>query len=169
MSNVRFIGCLHLGHEAIAKWRGFETSEEHDEHLIEKWNSVVNKRDLTYVLGDITNETSKHYHLLDRLQGRKIAILGNHDLPKHSRELLKHVDYIGGLMKYKGIFLSHCPVHHTELDYRVRLNIHSHLHEKSILTLNENGEHIKDGRYICVSVEQVNFKPVSLKDLGIER
>lgn len=169
MSNVRMIGCLHLGHLAIAKWRGFETSEEHDEHLIEKWNSVVNKRDLTYILGDITNETSKHYHLLDRLQGRKIAILGNHDLPKHSKELLKHVDYIGGLMKYKGIFLSHCPVHPMELDYRVSRNIHSHLHEKSIMIMNENGDLIKDDRYHCVSVEQVDFKPVSISDLGIKR
>jgi calcineurin-like phosphoesterase family protein len=28
---------------------------------------------------------------------------------------------------------------------------------------------VKDERYICVSVEQVDFKPVSLKDLGIKR
>ena len=107
--------------------------------------------------------------MLDRLQGRKIAILGNHDLPKHSKELLKHVDYIGGLMKYKGIFLSHCPVHPMELDYRVSRNIHSHLHEKSIMIMNENGDLIKDDRYHCVSVEQVDFKPVSLSDLGIKR
>jgi calcineurin-like phosphoesterase family protein len=169
MSSVRMMGCLHLGHEAIAKFRGFNTSEEHDEHLIDSWNSVVNKRDLTFILGDITNETKKHYHLLDRLNGRKIAILGNHDLPKHSKELLNHVERIGGLMKYKGIFLSHCPVHPMELDYRISRNIHSHLHEKSIMIMNENGELVKDDRYHCVSVEQVNFKPVSLADLGIKR
>lgn len=169
MSIVRMIADLHLGHEAIAKWRGFETSNEHDEHLIEKWNSVVKKRDVTYILGDITNEKSKHYHLLDKLYGRKIAILGNHDLPKHSKELLKHVDYIGGLMKYKGIFISHCPVHPVELDYRISRNIHGHLHEKSIMIMNENGDLIKDDRYHCVSVEQVDFKPVSLSDLGIKR
>ena len=50
MSNVRFIGCLHLGHEWMAKHRGFENSEKHDEHLIESWNSIVNKKDLTYIL-----------------------------------------------------------------------------------------------------------------------
>lgn len=169
MSVVRFIGCLHLGHEAVAKWRGFNNSEEHDNHLIEKWNSKVNKRDLTYILGDITNESKKHYHLLDKLNGRKIAILGNHDLPKHSRELLNYVESIGGLKKYKGIFLSHCPVHSSELDYRISLNIHSHLHEKNIGIVNENGEFIKDERYICVSIEQVDFTPVSLNDLGLEK
>jgi calcineurin-like phosphoesterase family protein len=169
MSIVRMIADLHLGHEAIAKWRGFETSNEHDEHLIEKWNSVVKKRDITYILGDITNEKNKYYSLLDRLYGRKIAILGNHDLPKHSKQLLNHVDYIGGIMKYKGIFLSHCPVHSMELDYRISRNIHGHLHEKSIMIMNENGELIKDKRYHCVSVEQVDFKPVSLLDLRIKR
>ena len=169
MSNVRFIGCLHLGHENIAKFRGFENSQLHDEHLINEWNKIVNKRDVTYILGDVTNEDKKHYHLINRLQGRKIVVAGNHDLHKHSRELLKYVDSVAGLVKYKGIFLSHCPIHPMELDYRVSLNIHSHLHEKSITTFNENGELIKDERYICVSVEQVDFKPVSLKDLGIKR
>ena len=70
--------------------------------------------------------------IIIKLNGRKIAILGNHDLPKHSRELLNYVESIGGLKKYKGIFLSHCPVHSSELDYRISLNIHSHLHEKNI-------------------------------------
>lgn len=167
--NVRMMGCLHLGHLAIAKFRGFETSEEHDEHLIKKWNSVVNKRDLTFILGDVTNESKKHYHLLDRLQGRKIVVGGNHDFPKHSRELLNHVESICGLYKYKGLFLSHCPVHPMELDYRVSRNIHSHLHEKNVMIMNENGELVKDDRYICVSVEQVDFTPVSLADLGIKR
>jgi calcineurin-like phosphoesterase family protein len=41
MSIVRFIADLHLSHENMAKRRGFSTIEEHDEHIIEKWNSVV--------------------------------------------------------------------------------------------------------------------------------
>ena len=35
--------------------------------------------------------------------------------------------------------------------------------------MNENGKLVKDDRYICVSVEQVDFTPVSLADLGIKR
>jgi calcineurin-like phosphoesterase family protein len=79
MSIVRFIADLHLSHENMAKRRGFSTIEEHDEHIIEKWNSVVHKRDITYILGDITMEKSAPYHLLDRLNGQKYVVLGNHD------------------------------------------------------------------------------------------
>lgn len=166
---VRFIGCLHLGHEAIAQCRGFNNSKEHDEHLIENWNKKVNKRDLTYILGDITRDNNKFYHLLDRMNGRKVVVGGNHDPHRYSRDLLKHVESICGLVKYKGIFLSHCPVHPMELDYRVYRNIHSHLHEKNIMIMNENGDNIKDERYICVSIEQIGYAPVSLLDLGIKR
>ncbi len=41
MSIVRFIADLHLGHQNMATRRGFSTVEEHDEHVIAKWNSVV--------------------------------------------------------------------------------------------------------------------------------
>jgi len=44
MSVVRFIADLHLGHENMAKKRGFSSAEEHDEHVIKMWNSVVHKR-----------------------------------------------------------------------------------------------------------------------------
>ena len=60
MSNVRMIGCLHLGHEWMAKHRGFNDSFHHDDYLIKEWNKVVHKKDLTFnilgPLGDIVGE-----------------------------------------------------------------------------------------------------------------
>ena len=79
MSVVRFIGCLHLGHTNIAIHRGWNNAEEQDEFLIQEWNKVVSKRDLTYIVGDITMEKSLDYYKLDQLNGRKIVVLGNHD------------------------------------------------------------------------------------------
>jgi calcineurin-like phosphoesterase family protein len=102
MGNVRFIGCLHLGHEKMAKKRGFNTSHEHDKHLINEWNKVVNKRDVVYILGDVTMETSEHYYLLDRLKGVKRVVLGNHDRPRDVKELLNYVDNVSGMVQYKG-------------------------------------------------------------------
>jgi calcineurin-like phosphoesterase family protein len=61
MSVVRFIGCLHLGHAAVARYRGFDNAEEHDEHLIRRWNLMVSKRDTTYIVGDVTMEKSLDY------------------------------------------------------------------------------------------------------------
>ena len=173
MSTVRFIADLHLGHENCAQRRHFNSSEDHDEFLIKQWNSVVGKKDITYILGDITMETSKHYHKLDRLNGIKYVVLGNHDMARDIPELLKYVTKVSGMVQYKGLWLTHCPVHVTELEYRVPRNIHGHLHDKTVTkTVYEYGYSvgkIDDERYVCVSCDQIDFKPKTLEELGIKR
>ena len=173
MATVRFIADLHLGHTNLALHRGFSTVEEHDEYIIEKYNSVVHKRDVTYILGDITMENSKSYHLLDRLNGIKHVVMGNHDRRQDVKKLLEHVDSVTGAIKYKGIFLTHIPVHPMELDYRVKRNVHGHIHEKFVerdfklfgISMFKR----VDRRYQCVSCEQVNYTPKTLEELGIHR
>ena len=173
MATVRFIADLHLGHEFVAKNRGFASIEQHDEHIIKQWNSVVQKRDLTYILGDVTMEKTDSYPLLNRLNGTKKVVLGNHDRPAHVSELLKYVQCVSGIEKYKGIWLTHCPVHPMELEYRVPRNIHGHIHSKLVMTpVRLFGITMftrVDRRYHCVSCEQVNFQPKTLKELGITR
>jgi len=173
MSIVRFIADLHLGHINMATRRGFDSVQAHDEHIIAQWNSVVHKHDITYILGDVTMEKPGSYALLDRLNGSKRVVLGNHDLSKHVPELLKHVQSVSGMVHYKGIFLTHCPIHTMELDHRVSRNIHGHIHSASV-TYPVRLFGIKmfdriDRRYHCVSCEHVDFKPQTLKQLGIER
>jgi len=173
MSVVRFIGCLHLGHEGMAKWRGFESSQQHDEHLIECWNSVVGKKDLVYILGDITMETHRFYHLLDRLLGRKIVVLGNHDKPKHVRMLLQFVESVAGAVDYKECLLSHVPIHPNEAHF-CRYNIHAHIHHESKLeecvvhTKYLDEDSVVKGsldKYICVDAHLIGYKPKSLEEL----
>jgi calcineurin-like phosphoesterase family protein len=173
MCTVRFIADLHLGHVNMAKHRGFQDEFYHDEHIVDQWNSVVDKRDLTYILGDVTMENSKNYYRLDSMNGRKIVVLGNHDRPQDIPELLKSVDKVSGMVNYKGIWLTHCPVHESELEYRVNKNIHGHIHEKVVMkNVYEWGykkDPIPDERYICVSCEHVGYKPKTLEELGITR
>jgi calcineurin-like phosphoesterase family protein len=164
MSIVRFIADLHFGHGNMAIKRGFTTVEEHDEYIITKWNSVVNKRDITYILGDITMEKSTPYHLLDRLNGTKKVILGNHDKPSHVPELLKYVNSVGGMVQYKGVVLTHCPIHPSELEYRFPFNVHGHIHDKQVMKM-EDGFEVIDERYICVSCERINYTPKTLDEL----
>ena len=164
MSIVRFIADLHLGHENMTKRRGFSTVEEHDEHIIAQWNSVVHKRDVTYILGDVTMEKSSPYPLLDRLNGIKHIVLGNHDRRQDTKKLFEYAESVGGMINYKGVFLTHCPIHSDELDYGIGKNIHGHIHDKVVML---NG--CPDPRYFCVSCEQVDYKPKSLEELGIQR
>jgi calcineurin-like phosphoesterase family protein len=173
MAQVRFIADLHFGHKFIAEHRGFESIEAHDEHVINQWNSVVNKRDITYILGDITMEKSDSYPLLNRLNGIKKVVLGNHDKAAHVPELLKYVNSVAAMVQYKGIFLTHCPIHPMEMDYRVHHNIHGHIHSKLVMyPVTVFGFKLfdrVDRRYNCVSCEHVDFKPKTLEQLGIKR
>ena len=172
MSKVHFIADLHFGHINMALKRGFATVEEHDEYIISQWNKKVNKRDVTWILGDVTMESSKSYPLLNRLNGMKKVVLGNHDRPSDIPELLKYVQAVAGMIRYKGIWLTHCPVHERELEFRVSRNIHGHIHEHKIMTtmwVDDVIFDIPDDRYHCVSCEQVDYTPVTLAELGIER
>jgi len=149
MGKVFIISDLHLSHKNMAIKRGFKDETEHDNFIIEQWNKVVSKKDTVWILGDITMEKATPYPLLDKLNGYKKVVLGNHDQPQHVKELLKYVNSVCGMIKYKGFVLSHCPVHESELE-RYYKNIHGHVHENSLA----------DDRYINVSCEVVNFSPV---------
>jgi calcineurin-like phosphoesterase family protein len=166
MSRVFFIGDLHLGHTNMAIKRGFKDSFDHDNHVISCWNKVVNKKDVVYILGDVAMESRKYYYLLDRMNGKKKVILGNHDILTDIHEMLRYVTHVGGIVKYsrKGypkMFLTHCPVHPMEFDKRIQLNIHAHTHENRVLDADGN----IDPRYISVSCEQVDYTPKTIEQL----
>jgi calcineurin-like phosphoesterase family protein len=158
MSIVRFIGCLHLGHASAAKQRGFNNADEHTEAIVEGWNSVVNPKDTTYILGDVTMETNKYYHILSRLYGTKHVVMGNHDLPKHSRDLLSYVATLSGMVKYKGCFLTHAPINICSVG-RCRLNIHAHTHDYII----------DNPKFYNVDAHKIEYKPISLDQILLER
>ena len=143
-----------------------------NEHIVKEHNKVVKKKDITYILGDITMETDKWYFYLDQMNGRKKVIMGNHDRMKDVPELLKYVEGVAAMVKYKGIFITHCPVHPQELEYRVPINIHGHLHEYNVTKeIISNTRDTKKGendpRYINVSCEQLDYKPKTLEELGV--
>jgi calcineurin-like phosphoesterase family protein len=166
MGVIRYISDLHLGHENMAIKRGFKSAEEQDKYLIKKWNSVVKKRDTVWILGDISMEKSSEYYKLNLLNGLKKIILGNHDKQGHARELLNYSNSISGMVKitdkeYGKIFLTHCPIHESELNYRVKFNIHGHIHENLILGAGQ----IPDKRYINVCCERIDYSPKTLEEL----
>ena len=149
MGNVFVISDLHFGHRNMAIKRGFASELEQDDFIIKQWNSVVRKNDTVWVLGDITMEKTDYYYKLDLLNGFKKVVLGNHDQPQHVKELLKHVNSVCGMIKYKGYILTHCPIHESELG-RFHKNIHGHVHENSL----------NDDRYMNVSCEVINYTPI---------
>lgn len=151
-----FISDLHFGHENMAIKRGFSCADEMNKHIIKSWNSAVHKKDTVYLLGDVTMESTKFYPLISELKGYINVVLGNHDLRNHIPELLKYVNSVAGMIKYKNKFiLTHCPIHTSELDYRFTHNFHGHVHENSL----------GDKRYINVSCEAVDYTPINFEQI----
>jgi calcineurin-like phosphoesterase family protein len=95
-------------------------------------------------------------------------VLGNHDRRQDVKKLFDYAESVGAMINYKGVFLTHCPIHSDELEYGITKNIHGHIHDKVVMKMLDGWE-VPDERYFCVSCERVDYIPKSLEDLGIER
>ena len=136
------------------KWRTeFLSQKEHDEYMVECWNSVVNRNDIVKVLGDFIIGR-KNLHYLKELNGQIHWTLGNHD-PKITAEVLNNfpnISYVDGVRAYKGAVLSHAPIHPQELEYRNwALNIHGHIHSKELNNLGD--------KYYNVNADIIGYFP----------
>lgn len=80
--NYFFTADTHFGHKNIIRYdkRPFENTEEHDEQLIVRYNSVVSKNDIVYHLGDFAFASKQKINeYISRLNGKIHLIKGNHD------------------------------------------------------------------------------------------
>lgn len=136
MAQVYLISDTHFFHLNIAKKRGFETVEEMNDLIIKNWNSTINKNDKIFILGDCTMEKKEHYNIFGKLNGNKTFILGNHCKEQGPNDLIKY-GKVAGMLKYRGFWLTHCPIHPMEL--RGLKNIHGHCISKDSEILTVNG------------------------------
>ncbi len=152
----------HFGHANIVTFkrnnglplRDFPNIDEHDELLIDNWNSVVSTNDKVYHLGDVGFKSfSKLGYILERLNGTKVLIKGNHDGFKLS-QYQQYFKDIRGTHQLDKFILSHIPIHPESLS-RWRGNIHGHVHDNTL----------QDDRYINVSVENINFTPIDFEEI----
>jgi calcineurin-like phosphoesterase family protein len=173
MSNTFLIADPHYGHKAATelftkdcgtKLRPFASIEECDQALEERHNKVVKPCDKVYFLGDIVMPKNKSsLEILSRLNGTKVLIKGNHD-QFEAREYLKYFKDIRGSHMLDKLVMTHIPIHPHCLT-RWRGNIHGHLHSNTIKNNLEFGSQ-EDSRYFCVSVEQIDFTPISFETVN---
>lgn len=80
---IYFTSDLHLGHKRMLEYRPFKALYEMDNTIIRNWNTVVDPKDVVYILGDFSfYSRDKTIELLKNLNGHKILIKGNHDKDK---------------------------------------------------------------------------------------
>ncbi len=158
MANIFLISDTHFGHENIIKYcaRPFADAQEMDEVLIARWNAVVRPQDHVYHLGDVAMRRDAMDRVMPRLVGHLRLVRGNHDIFK-TKDYLKYFDEIYGVRVLDNWLMSHIPVHPENLG-RFRGNLHGHIHEKAPY---EGWT----GRYVNLSVEQINYTPVPLESI----
>jgi calcineurin-like phosphoesterase family protein len=178
MKDIFITSDTHFRHANILKFtdsttgaliRGdrFADVDAMDEHMIERWNSVVKPGDIVYHLGDVVMGDREWFKKnWPRLNGSKRLIVGNHD----------DVPFLAGGGFFKkvsmwrmfpefGLMLSHVPLHASSLrrgppndpDVQVLLNVHGHIHQNPS----------PEGPYRNVSVEVTDYTPVNIEELRI--
>lgn len=113
-----YISDLHFGHANIIRFdnRPFSDIRDMDDALIHNWNNAVSSKDTVYILGDfsLSKKEKDWIRILDRLNGDKVLILGNHDLRNMTTELRGRFLNIQRLLEIsdlgKHIILCHYPI-----------------------------------------------------------
>ena len=163
MRNRWVVSDTHFGHAGVCRFTHMDTGvkirpwtdpNEMDEDMVRMWNELVAPNDRVYHLGDVVINR-RCLPTLDRLNGKKVLIRGNHDIFK-LEEYARYFEDIRGckVLSKEGIIMTHIPVHTSQLE-RWKANVHGHLHSNVL----------DDLRYINVCVEQTGFKPILLDEI----
>lgn len=160
---------LHLGHKNIHKFRDqFSTAEEHHEIIFDNFASNIKKSDSVILLGDIAFDKNWLNKLSDVKCRKKTLILGNHDTERLSIFDVVNsgaYDAIHSLYSKRNCLFSHCPIHVDQFRGK-GLNIHGHLHDEKVETLNLIWNELRpDLRYFNACVEHTNYKPISFSEI----
>lgn len=183
MGRKLFIGDMHFGHANVLKFdnRPFESIEEHDAALIERWNKKVNKDDDVYVVGDMFwyRARDRIERVLKQLNGRVHLIVGNHDQYLHDNEtkkLFASVDKRLGLTVVledgteKHVVLSHFfePFYDRHHYGAILLYAHSHKTKESILE-RQIIDFVRANEMPCVAYNvgcmYWDYEPVTLNEI----
>lgn len=160
MKKVFVIADTHFGHAGMCKFlrtdgtklRPWDSPEEMDEVMVQRWNDTVKPTDKVYHLGDVAINR-RALSTLARLNGDLVLVKGNHDIFP-LKDYTKYFRDIRSYIVLDRMIFSHIPIH-PESKGRFRANVHGHLHA-SILS---------DAWYHCVCVEQTDYRPLALEEI----
>lgn len=130
-----FTSDTHFGHKNIISFsqRPFQSVEEMDEAMIDRWNEVVKPGDDVFHLGDFMfyRKEDEQRKIIDRLNGRINFLPGNHDDDLVYTSRFKFLDPIHW-MKYnhQSLILCHYPLLEWDKAFRGSIHLHGHCHNQ---------------------------------------
>ena len=130
----------HFGHYNIIKhcYRPW-TIGEHDDKLVDNWNSVVGKRDTVFHLGDfamfksedVDNRMKAYRKTRMRLNGKVHLVIGNHDsMSRDTYDCFTKVYDFGTEVKVDGekIVICHYPMRSWNRSFHGSMSLFGHVH-----------------------------------------
>lgn len=134
MGKKFYISDWHYGHKNVLGFdnRPFTNTEQMNEELIRRWNSVVSAGDLVYILGDMFWCTPKiAAPIMEQLNGQKILVKGNHDRwhdSKFDKLFVKIDEYMEIEDEGRNVVLCHYPIPCFKNHFYGWIHLYGHVH-----------------------------------------
>lgn len=160
-SKIYFTADLHFLHPKIVDiCKRPTTIEEHDKWLLDRFNAIINKNDTLYILGDVSmGNLAKTDKLMDKLHGKKVLILGNHDNSIRNSTRFTNISQIKTFNDPEGknihIELCHYPLASWNRRIHGSYHLYGHVH----------GRFNNSGLSFDVGVDANNWEPVLYEDI----
>ena len=168
LDHCYFISDTHFSDRGILKTfhRPFKDINEMNTSLYHNIvNTLADKNDTLFFLGDAGSGLHMfEYFAMDNIFNL-VWILGNHDNCKAVYELFNKYPNIiiyNNPIMVNGLWLSHEPIG-CMLPECPYLNIHGHTHS---LNYGNGGKWLDGNRYFNVSVENIDYKPISFNEIA---
>jgi calcineurin-like phosphoesterase family protein len=159
---IWFYSDPHLDHDRdfIVEKRGFKNIQEHNEMLIQNFNSSVKEGDEVYCAGDWAWRNRLQF--LNRFNGKFHFIKGNHDKGlfeeiKKSYKLLSFTEgYLDIFINKIPITICHFPMTRWEKSHYGAWHLFGHIHSNWCPV---------NGKIINISIDACQNKPVSFEEI----
>ena len=153
MGKKFYIADWHWGHVNSIAFdnRPFKNVDEMNTALIERWNRVVSAEDTVYVLGDMFwCKTSEAISVLDKLNGQKFLIKGNHDRCNDNifaKKFVKITDYLEIDDNGRKVVLCHYPIPCFKNHFYGWYHLYGHVHTSFEANMMEHNRYLMEELY----------------------
>lgn len=178
MGEKFYIADWHYNHANILSFdnRPWVSVEAMNEAMIANWNAAVGKGDMVYILGDMFWHKNDAAPVLDRLNGQKVLILGNHDWRFSGdlqKKFVKITEYLEVEDDGRHVVLCHYPIPCFKNHYYGWYHLYGHVHNTFEWNMMEHDKLLMQELYsvpcwmfnVGAMIPYMNYTPRTLTEI----